>query len=125
MKTTLFTVALLTAGLHALNLGSQATSALSSTSTLSLTDDAVVVITKDEKKDKDSDKKPDVENKGQEKKETVEDVLAYGSSSTNGGTTTKTTDGTIQAIGPMGKPPGMFGNANMGMMGPGSNPFMN
>jgi len=48
MKTTLFTVALLTAGLHALNLGSQATSALSTTSTLSLTDDAVVVTKPDE-----------------------------------------------------------------------------
>jgi len=23
------------------------------------------------------------------------------------------------------RPPGMFGNANMGMMGPGSNPYMN
>jgi hypothetical protein len=45
MKTTLFTVALLTAGLHALNLGSQATSALSTTSTLSLTDDVVAVAT--------------------------------------------------------------------------------
>jgi carbamoyl-phosphate synthase large subunit len=35
-------------------------------------------------------------------------------------------EGIIQAIGPMGmRPPGMFGNANMGMMGPGSNPYMN
>jgi len=79
MKTTLFTVALLTAGLHALNLGSQATSAPSTTSTLSLTDDAVVVTKPDEKKDKDpkDDKKPEKENKGEEKKElTVEEASA-------------------------------------------------
>ena len=59
MKTTLFTVALLTAGLHALNLGSQATSALSTTSTLSLTDDVAVATTVAKGKDTKDEKKPE------------------------------------------------------------------
>lgn len=119
MKTTLFTVALLTAGLHALNLGSQAATALSTT-TLSLIKDDTTVVQALETVEKKEEKIPEVVN--------AEAVLSVeaGSNATNGGAKTEKPEGIIQAIGPMGmRPPGMFGNANMGMMGPGSNPYMN
>ena len=118
MKTTLFTVALLTAGLHALNLGSQA--AVATTTLTFSNDDKISVI-----QDKDT--------KGEEKKEDKneyqhdETIESAGCDATSGNAKPKTETGKddntlISAIGPMRSP--MFGNANMGMMGAGSNPFM-